>query len=358
MKNHGNIYSKHKVHLFNANKSTKIFKCHICQKEIKSIPAFTTHVLRSHKIDIDDYIYKYLHNLTPEFKFEKCGFCDKLAVPKIIYDFTNYTYKLSYDEGYMCMSEQCVDNICMHFFNDHYCNVKHRYEHIGANTEFLSKRYKMPIDQVKTELKRDKNFKFVDSQKTNLSGYISRHGLELGTKLYNERCQKIARSMTVDWFIERFGIVDGIKKYEERIEKTIQNASNITQSKNQCLIFDRLKQLDVNWEAERFVGGIGCVDMVNKSLRFAIEYFGDYWHCNPSTYDKDFFNKSLKMTAAEKQRFDIERLNKMLLYSNEIDYMLVIWEKSFYNFGIDDIILQIENIIKTHTAGKKDILWI
>lgn len=67
--------------------------------------------------------------------------------------------------------------------------------------------------------------------------------------------------------------------------------------------------------------------MVNKKLRVAIEYFGDYWHCNPSSYADDFYNKSLNMTAKECQNKDKIRLTKMVTFSKEIDLIIVVWEQ-------------------------------
>lgn len=44
--------------------------------------------------------------------------------------------------------------------------------------------------------------------------------------------------------------------------------------------------------------------MMNNKTGVVIEYFGDYWHCNPAIYGKDFYNKSIKKTAAEKWEAD------------------------------------------------------
>lgn len=59
-----------------------------------------------------------------------------------------------------------------------------------------------------------------------------------------------------------------------------------------------------------------------------IEYNGDYWHCNPIKYNKDYFNEQVGMPAEwiwEKDKFKID-------YAKEVGYdILVIWEYDYKN---------------------------
>ena len=36
-------------------------------------------------------------------------------------------------------------------------------------------------------------------------------------------------------------------------------------------------------------------DIFLPDLNLIIEYFGDYWHCNPLKYDANYFNQKLKL---------------------------------------------------------------
>lgn len=351
-----NRYKRNKV-IINTLQRNKTVSCEICGKEIKSNAAFVTHLLRKHGINFDDYIFKFYKNINPEFKYEQCGFCKNNAKPTINVDFVKKEFYLSYPDGYLCYTSQCINNICLTYFNLPYSQAKHKYEHIGANSDFLSHKLKMPIDEVKNTIKRDPNFKYNENQKTNLAGFIARYGKELGTQKYNERCKAISKSLTIDWFIEKYGIDDGVKKYEERINKCLNASSNITHSKHQFEIFNRLKAIDNNWESERYAGGVGIVDMINKSMHVVIEYFGDYWHCNPLKYKDDFFNKNLQISAKEKQRLDRIRLSKILNAKN-VNLIIVIWENTFFKLGIDSIILKCLNEFKHIDLNKKRIIWI
>lgn len=54
-----------------------------------------------------------------------------------------------------------------------------------------------------------------------------------------------------------------------------------------------------------------------------VECFGDYWHCHPSLFEANDFNKSTKRTAAEQWRRDADRL----AYLGSLGYStLAFWE--------------------------------
>ena len=149
-------------------------------------------------------------------------------------------------------------------------------------------------------IKHNPDYVIPKESTTSLEGFIARHGKTKGTRLYNQRRKKIARSLTIEWFIEKYGLEEGSKKFQERFNNFISASKDIIHSKNQCAIFEALKQIDPSWQDERYAGGIAKVDMLNEKNNVVVEYFGDYWHCNPDTYDDDFFNKNLKCTAKEK----------------------------------------------------------
>lgn len=57
-----------------------------------------------------------------------------------------------------------------------------------------------------------------------------------------------------------------------------------------------------------------------------VEYNGDYWHCNPNLYEKEYYNISIQMTANEKWKFDDYKINTAI--KNGFD-VLVIWESDY-----------------------------
>jgi len=57
-----------------------------------------------------------------------------------------------------------------------------------------------------------------------------------------------------------------------------------------------------------------------------IEYNGDYWHCNPKIYNKDYYNERLGVTAEVIWRKDFYKIQR----AKELGYeVLVIWESDY-----------------------------
>lgn len=65
------------------------------------------------------------------------------------------------------------------------------------------------------------------------------------------------------------------------------------------------------------------VDIFIPSQNKIVEVYGTYWHCNPSKYAKDYYNKSIKMTAEQIWNRDArrEQLLRQAGYNLEI-----VWE--------------------------------
>ena len=57
-----------------------------------------------------------------------------------------------------------------------------------------------------------------------------------------------------------------------------------------------------------------------------IEFQGDYWHCNPNLYEKDFYNKVKQKTAQEIWEYDSIKKQCAEYYGYQILY---IWEYDY-----------------------------
>lgn len=105
-------------------------------------------------------------------------------------------------------------------------------------------------------------------------------------------------------------------------------AKKRTKTKPQIAIYDyvRNKYPYLNFEIEKrlnegkkeFYG-----DIVSFDKKLLIEFNGDYWHCNPSKYDSNFFHQVKKLHASEIWRNDEKRLETLASFGYTI---LVIWE--------------------------------
>lgn len=84
-------------------------------------------------------------------------------------------------------------------------------------------------------------------------------------------------------------------------------------------------------------------DIYIPKLNLIIEYFGDYWHCNPKKYNENYFNQKKNKYAKEIWEYDS---NKIDLIKNNGYNFEVIWESELKN---DDKLINkiIDNYVKS-----------
>jgi hypothetical protein len=133
---------------------------------------------------------------------------------------------------------------------------------------------------------------------------------------------------------EYFEIIrgNGYSKIEcEFIEKIIEefkfkNSISIISSGNQKI----LKRDKYNY----------IVDFYNEEKNVIIEFYGDFWHCNPEIYDKNFYNPKIKKYASQIWECDTKRKQEIIQVSG--CKFIEIWEKDWKEKPVETI-----NFIKT-----------
>lgn len=126
-------------------------------------------------------------------------------------------------------------------------------------------------------------------------------------------------------------IEKGIKTLEEKYGVSnaylLSRANGQRITKGQQKIYDILKIKYPDALLEYQINELRIsVDIYIPSKNLVIEYYGDYWHCNPKCYQPEFYNKSLKKTAFEIWKKDFNRETKI----KDLGYNFkVIWEKEF-----------------------------
>jgi hypothetical protein len=68
-------------------------------------------------------------------------------------------------------------------------------------------------------------------------------------------------------------------------------------------------------------------DFINKKLKIFIEFNGDYWHCNPTFFDENYFNTQKMMTAKEVWGKDLNRKKAIEKITN--CQGLIVWENDW-----------------------------
>ena len=78
---------------------------------------------------------------------------------------------------------------------------------------------------------------------------------------------------------------------------------------------------------EYFING-RPYDVFIKEKNLIVEFNGDYWHLNPTIYDKNHYDKSRNVYSYEIWNRDEEKINNAKKFGYNV---LVVWEKDWNN---------------------------
>lgn len=170
----------------------------------------------------------------------------------------------------------------------------------------------------------ESEYQLIERQKTfTLEKCIDKYGIDEGTKIFNKRqqdwikkmfnentCMAAGRSMICDKFIEQLILNINDKKITDEFLYGI----------NEKFIFDNLDKKGKRYDL--------CY---NKKI---IEFYGDFWHCNPKIFKDDDIHKIKKIKASEIWKQD----NRKIKSAHEHNYdVLIIWESDYINNSTDII---------------------
>lgn len=156
----------------------------------------------------------------------------------------------------------------------------------------------------------------------------NRKGKYCGEKnhMKKEKYRELSKSiMTSNWeknILDRKVISEQMKE-TRRLGKI---KSTIT-SKKETEIINILSNLGVHAIQSFRIDSKVC-DIYIPSYNLIIEYFGDYWHCNPKKYDENYFNQKKGLHAKEIWDYDNNKIDLIKNYGYNLE---VIWESDFKN---------------------------
>ena len=347
-------------------------QCKICKDKIYNRNCVISRHIKKHNIELTEYIKKF-YNLIGSQEFKNCSFCENLAKPEFEIYHHNQSYMISYRKGFRCDTIECKKKISLDILGIEYDSKK--FEKIGSKKEYLSKLYNITIEESKKmkysdstkrfdnslnsfieiygenygKLKFEKRIESIinkkESYKDNLikcdlEGFINKYGIEIGENKYKERCEKISYSNTLDFFTNKYGTEIGKLKFKNKYRR-------IRISKKSEKIKKILDNLKIEYISEK-IFGTKSVDYYLPTINIVIEYYGDYWHCNPKKYESSYIHPQINLTAKEIWEKDINRLNIVL---EKVDSVIVIWEES----EIDELFF---NKIIKDIQGKKTVIYI
>ena len=92
-----------------------------------------------------------------------------------------------------------------------------------------------------------------------------------------------------------------------------------------------LHSMNLSYESQATINNYNVDFLIDE--KYIIECYGDYWHCNPSRYAADYYNRGKKKTAAEIWKRDEKRKRELESMGYKVLYF---WEHEINN-NIKDI---------------------
>jgi G:T-mismatch repair DNA endonuclease (very short patch repair protein) len=117
-----------------------------------------------------------------------------------------------------------------------------------------------------------------------------------------------------------------MSEHMKRTRKDGKIKSGIT-SKKEKEIFNLLKRMKLS-PIQSFRVSTKICDIFIPSLNLIIEYFGDYWHCNPKKYNENYINQKKSMSAKEIWKYDEEKIDLIKKSGYNLE---VVWESDLKN---------------------------
>lgn len=352
-------------------------KCYICNEEVKGTKGLSVHITKKHEISKQEYYDKYISKK----ERPKCYFCDNDAYfisltngyKKICsskeclgktratgtYEFLMYKYGLTEEEAKKEQEKRANNRgeKIKESFDKKYENDKDFHKKRSHNTKefWMNKGFSeeesikkseevMKMIHEKTFKKFKDNPEKYDDIRTSQLKYWLKKGYNY--KKAKEKLKERQRTFTLEKCIKKYGKVKGKKIYNDRqkhwselIEKKYQNGEFSKTSKNHFsyLEIELIENIIFKLKLKKFYSALNenqfyrRINNITYSYDFVyknkiIEFNGDYWHCNPDFYNKNFFHKHKQMFAYEIWKYDkIKKEN----IENEGFVVLIIWENEY-----------------------------
>jgi G:T-mismatch repair DNA endonuclease (very short patch repair protein) len=124
------------------------------------------------------------------------------------------------------------------------------------------------------------------------------------------------------------GKMEHVRKiFSEKLKETrrLGKIKSVIRSKTEKQIINEIKKLGYIVKHSHKVDTKIC-DIFLPQFNLIIEYNGDYWHCNPNKYSKDYFHQVKGMTAEKLWEYDKNKVDIILKNGYNLE---VVWESDY-----------------------------
>ena len=209
-----------------------------------------------------------------------------------------------------------------------------------------------------------------------------------------EKVKNIQNTSSLQRYIERFGEKEGIEKFKIKQQKRLNTLNNKTEEEKKLInikkghniesylangyTLEQAEKLSYTYYSKRKNYSLisqHCFEMLESKLtgkcyyklknyekqicgkhvdfyyedkKVVVEFNGDFWHCRKTKYSDDFIRYNI--TAKDVRLQDEERYRKILT-SNDVEYILIVWESDFRK-NPDEIIFKILKFLE-NLDGKR-----
>lgn len=193
------------------------------------------------------------------------------------------------------------------------------------------------------------------SRSQTIENMIKRYGEIDGTNKWLEYCERQAYTNTLDYYVDKYG-KDSAKKELEKTNFMKSHSIESVMLRNFCTrieakiileSYDKHKGYSSLMEIELvekienmlkcqlkytqktkqyciYTDKVNFYDIVHNNK--AIEFNGDYWHCNPNLYEADYIHPHSGLSASQIWANDTKKLQGLEKRNIEV---IVIWEEEY-----------------------------
>lgn len=286
-------------------------KCRLCNFE--SYLSLISHVIRKHKISINDYRALYTNDVIQRLS--------PLHVQRLTQTMKE---KLS-DES---IKQKFLTTFRVHFPSqiEHWLNKGY--------SETDAKHAVSNFQRAQSLKATDHTRRILSEKSSGQLNAMSLNSLAIRHNVSIEEAKKLTpcygRRGAKHPMYGKKHTIEALKKIGEHINTT-------GRSKLEHAMSDRLMSV-LGGHKNVGVGG-WCCDYVNHELKLVVEFFGDFWHHNPTMYDVEFINPFTKRSSADVWERDKRKINEL----NDLGYnVIVVWEHD-WKMNSDKCIQEIIN---------------
>jgi|694.fasta_scaffold138646_1 hypothetical protein len=177
----------------------------------------------------------------------------------------------------------------------------------GNNNPFYNKKHS---EETKKQISKNRKGKATGNKNS------------MSNKMWKEKARK---NLKQKWDSGELNHVKKIMSEKMKETRRLGKLKSINRSKTEKQIINEIKKLGYSVKHSHRVDTKIC-DIFLPKLNLIIEYNGDYWHCNPNKYNKDYFHQVKGMTAEKLWEYD---RNKVDIILNNGYNLEVVWESDY-----------------------------